>query len=206
MARISSTDRRSALIEAALRVIGRDGIAAATTRAIVAEADMSLASFHYVFRSRDEMMHALVASLIEAQTLATLESIAESTNIHHALRAGLQAYFEVLTGNPHQEQALIELLMYSMRTDDLADLPQVQYASYHRAVAHLLVAAAASAGVEWVRPVPDIARTIVSITDGVTLAWLADRDTVASGRVLDFAAESIAVLARPLDPERELTP
>jgi len=32
MARISSTDRRSALIEAALRVIGRDGIAAATTR------------------------------------------------------------------------------------------------------------------------------------------------------------------------------
>jgi AcrR family transcriptional regulator len=211
MVRISSADRRSALIDAALRVIGRDGIHAATIRAIVAEADMSLASFHYAFRSRDEMMHALIASLIETQTLAALAALTEITDIRRALRTGLQAYFDVLSAHPQHEQALIELVLYSLRSDDLADLPRLQYASYHSAVAALLVAAAVSARVSWTRPVADIARTVVSITDGVTLAWLADRDAEASARILDFAADSLAVLTRPLDaehhnPERVFTP
>jgi AcrR family transcriptional regulator len=201
MARISSTDRRRALIDAALRVIGRDGVHAATTRAIVAEAEMSLASFHYVFRSRDDMMRALVASLIETQTLAALASLTESSDIRRALRAGLQAYFDVLTANPQHEQALIELVLHSLRTDDLADLPRLQYENYHRAVADLLVLAASRANIFWTLPVADIARTIVTITDGVTLAWLADRETEASGRVLDFAADSLALLAQPLTPQ-----
>ena len=54
MPRVSAPSRREALIEAALRVMERDGLTAGTTRAIVAEAGMSLASFHYAFSSRDE--------------------------------------------------------------------------------------------------------------------------------------------------------
>ena len=42
--------------DTALTVIARDGVHAATTRAIVAEAGMALASFHYAFRSRDELI------------------------------------------------------------------------------------------------------------------------------------------------------
>ena len=53
MTRIPVVDRRTALVQAALRVVARDGVAAATTRRIVAEAGMPLASFHYVFASRD---------------------------------------------------------------------------------------------------------------------------------------------------------
>ena len=53
MPRIPAAERRVALIEAGLRVVAREGLAAASTRAIVAEAGMSLASFHYAFESRD---------------------------------------------------------------------------------------------------------------------------------------------------------
>lgn len=56
MSRLPVPQRRAALIEAALRVIARDGLAAATTRAIAAEAGMSLASLHYAFTSRDELI------------------------------------------------------------------------------------------------------------------------------------------------------
>ena len=65
MARVSSADRRAALVRAALRVIDRDGVHGATTRAIVAEAEMSLASFHYVFQSRDEMIRELIAFVVQ---------------------------------------------------------------------------------------------------------------------------------------------
>ena len=70
MARMSSVDRREKIVVAALRVIATHGINAATTRAIVAEADMSLASFHYAFTSRDEMMRELVAHVVENETIA----------------------------------------------------------------------------------------------------------------------------------------
>ena len=55
MPRLAVAERREALIEAALRVTEREGLAGGTTRAIVAEAGMSLASFHYAFSSREEL-------------------------------------------------------------------------------------------------------------------------------------------------------
>lgn len=58
MARIPVEERREALIDAAFRVIGEQGLSRASTRAIVAEAGMSLASFHYAFESRDQLLEA----------------------------------------------------------------------------------------------------------------------------------------------------
>jgi AcrR family transcriptional regulator len=198
MARISSADRRTALIDAAVRVIGRDGVHGATTRAIVAEAEMSLASFHYVFTSRDEMLRELIDSIIQTESLAALSSIAPSHDIHTALRRGLQAYFDLVTSEPAHEQAMTELLLHALRTPELADLPKTQYSRSYAAVGTLLDNAAANAHVRWSIPTDDVARLVVTLTDGVTLAWLADRDTAACGRILDFAANSIAALALPL--------
>ena len=65
MARLSYAERRALLVRAALRLIDSDGVHAATTRAIVAEARMSLASFHYAFRSRDEMIRELIAHVVQ---------------------------------------------------------------------------------------------------------------------------------------------
>jgi AcrR family transcriptional regulator len=56
MARKSASDRREELIEAAIRVLIRDGVDAATTRAISVEAGAPLATLHYCFASRDELL------------------------------------------------------------------------------------------------------------------------------------------------------
>ena len=53
--------RRDLLVQAAFRVIAEHGVEAATTRRISAAASMSLASFHYAFESRDELLAELVA-------------------------------------------------------------------------------------------------------------------------------------------------
>jgi TetR/AcrR family transcriptional regulator, regulator of biofilm formation and stress response len=64
MARVPVEERRAALVDAALRVMVRGGLAAGTTRAVVAEAGMSLASFHYAFASRDELLRELVRRVV----------------------------------------------------------------------------------------------------------------------------------------------
>ena len=186
------------LVEAALRVIARHGVAGATTRAIVAEADMSLASFHYAFRSHSEMMRELVAHVVDAQIATVFASLRLGNDIREALRSGLQAFLEYVTGDPGHEQVLQELVQYALRTPGLERLATEQYDAYRAGVSSVLVEGAAVSRVEWSIPVHDVARLIVTITDGVTLAWLADRDTAAAERVLDFAADSIAALAVPV--------
>ena len=196
MARMSSVDRRGELIHAALRVIAAKGVAGATTRAIVAEAGMSLASFHYAFTSRDEMMRELIAFVVENETNAVFAEIDFGRDIRETLRNGLQGYFLNVQADPGHEQVMFELMQYALRTPELVELPKEQYAGYRFAVAGLLETAAADTGVTWLLPVDDVARMVVAITDGITLAWLADRDTAAANRVIEFAATSIASLAQ----------
>jgi AcrR family transcriptional regulator len=201
MTRVPSGERRAALIQAALAVIDRDGVSAATTRAIVAEAGMSLASFHYAFRSRDEMMRETIAFLVANEKQVSLAAIEPGTDIRTAVRAGLQAYFDLLVENPWREQALFELMNYALRTPELSAVPAAQYSNYFAAARELLEAGALATGVAWSLPVDEVARILIAINDGYTLAWLADRDDAAAARLMDFAADTIASLASPATPQ-----
>ena len=208
MARIPAEERRELLLQAALRVSARKGIAGATTRAIVAEAGMSLASFHYAFRSHDEMMAELVALVVEGETTAVFAALEPDADIHESLRTGLHAFLDYVIADPGHEQVMQDIMQYALRTPGLEHRAAEQYESYHRAVTELLVAGAAVAHVVWSMPVGDVARLVVTVTDGVTLAWLANRDEAAARRVLDFAADTFATLATPIAtsaPERPVT-
>lgn len=198
MARMSSVDRRIQIVQAALRVIADQGVQGATTRAIVAEAGMSLASFHYAFASRDEMMEELIAYVVENQTVAAFSTIRFGSDIRSTLRDGLQAFFETIVADPSHEQVLLELMLFAMRTSSLNDLPKRQWAKYHAAASEILNAAAVNAGITWSRPIDEVARLLVAQTDGITLAWLASRDIAAAITVMDIAADSLAALAQPI--------
>jgi len=195
MVRLKSDERRDLIVQAAIRVIAGHGVAAATTRAIVAEADMSLASFHYAFRSHAEMMRELIAYVVDAEVSAAFATVQPGHDIRTTIRDGMQAYLDYVTADPGHEQVLFELFHYALRTPGLEPLAREQYEKYHQSVAQVVTGAAEVAGVRW-RVLPaEVARLVVTFTDGITLAWLADRDLAAAARCLDFAADSIAALA-----------
>ena len=61
---------RQHLLDAAWRVVGRDGVEAATTRAILDEADMSAGALYSYFPSKDELLKVLTEEKVnEALTL-----------------------------------------------------------------------------------------------------------------------------------------
>ena len=209
MSRLASIERRALLVQAALRVIAARGVSGATPRAIVAEAGMSLASFHYAFRSHDEMMRELVAYVVEGESTAAFAALRPGNDIRTSLRDALQAFLDDVIADPWHEQVMQELLQYALRTPGLEVLAREQYAKYYAVVSELLVEGAAAAGAMWIRPVEEIARIVVATTDGVTLAYLVDRDAAAAARTLDFAAASLAALAVPsavhaAQPTREI--
>jgi AcrR family transcriptional regulator len=200
MTRIPVADRRTALVQAALRVIARDGVAAATTRRIVAEARMPLASFHYVFASRDELMAELIEAAVgsEQTDLApALTADAGGGGMRDAVRAGLQHYFDGVRADPGREKAMLELTQWALREPGFEPLARRQYARYHEVAAQAAAETARLTGHEWTRPLDEIARILVSFTDGLTVGWLVTRDDAAAAVVMDVAADALAALAVP---------
>jgi AcrR family transcriptional regulator len=203
---MSSVDRRSELLQAALRVISTQGVTGTTTRAIVAEAGMSLASFHYAFESRDAMMRELIELVVENEASAVSASFEFGSDIRSSIRNGLTAFFDTVQSDPSHEQVMFELQQYALRTAGLEHLAREQHDRYREAVARILVDGAASSGIRWTIPVDDVARLVVTITDGITLGWLADHDSAAATRVIEFSTDFLARLAIPELPSMSTTP
>ncbi|MET0853994.1 MAG: TetR family transcriptional regulator [Microterricola sp.] len=198
MPRIPAAERRAALVQAALRVVATQGVSAATTRAIVAEAGMSLASFHYAFASRDELMHELIAFVVAHEQAAVLPAPDGDSSLRDIIRAGLQRYADHLRADPLREQAMLELTQQALRSTGMEHLAKLQYDTYFALAATALTTAAEQTGTAWTRPVDEVARLLVVLTDGLTITWLVERDDAAAASIMDFAADALAGLGRQL--------
>jgi len=208
MTRIPVADRRTALVQAALRVVARDGVAAATTRRIVAEAGMPLASFHYVFASRDELMAELIEAAVAGEQRdldPVLSAVADeqAVGMRDVLRAGLQHYFDGVRADPDREKAMLELTQWALREPGFEPLARRQYDRYHELAAHAAAEAARLTGSTWARPLDEVARILIAFTDGLTVGWLVTRDDAAAAATMDVAADALAALTTPA-PARAL--
>ncbi|WP_353827174.1 TetR/AcrR family transcriptional regulator [Agromyces sp. SYSU T0242] len=197
MARMPAAERRAALIEAGLRVVAREGIAGASTRAIVAEAGMSLASFHYAFESRDAFLDEMIASVVAREGAAVLPVADAVTDgdLRDVLESGLLGYLDHLRADPGHEQAMLELTQYALRDPERHPLARDQYRRYAELAREALELAAALTGSTWRRPVDEVAAVLVAFTDGLTMTWLVHRDDAAARATATAAADAIARMA-----------
>jgi AcrR family transcriptional regulator len=200
MARLPVAERRRRLLAAAFTVISRSGVAGATTRAVVDEAGMKLASFHYAFASREELLAELVADVIGRTEVVLTVPPAEGESLERLLERGLLRYLDTVREAPQRERAMFELTQYSMRTPGLEGLAARQYEGYRALAAVSLTEAAERSGCAWQRPLDEIAAHLVALTDGLALAWLADADDARAHRTAAFAARALAAEARPAPP------
>lgn len=194
MTRIPVEDRRKALIAAAMRVVASRGLHAASTRAIVAEAGMSLASFHYAFESRDELIDRLITETVANEEKAVVPAELDGKTLTELLTEGFMGYVAHLRADPSHEQAMLELTQHALRTRP--ELARAQYAEYARFALSVAALAAQKSGAEWIVPLPTVAHLVVALTDGLTLNWLVNRDDDAIVEAITAAASAIATLAR----------
>lgn len=200
MPRIPAGERRAALIDAGLRLIARDGLAHATTRAIVAEAGMSLASFHYAFESREAFLDELIAVVVANEQQAVLPAPdvgPDGGDLRAILEDGLLRYLDHLASDPEHEQAMLELTQYALRSPERHPLAVAQYRRYAELAEQALATAAERAGAAWRKPVAEAAGVLVAFTDGITLTWLVHRDDAAARAAARAAADALSRMADP---------
>jgi len=201
--------RRAELVDAAIRVVAREGFAAATTRRIAAEAQVPLGLVHYWFSGKDELVEQVVAKLLAELTAATTTeppahdpaqdpsaatptaatSTAATPTAEDVLRQ-FQAVFDVVRHDePGRQLSLYELTVLGLRTPSLRDSVRRQYDAYRETAAAAFDSWPGRENLELPGSPETVAQFIATLFDGVTLAWLADPDGTRPDDIFAFVSE-----------------
>lgn len=121
-----SIQRRQEIVEAALRLFARDGVAAVTHRAIAIEAGVPLAATTYYFSTKSDLLAAAFRLHAEQETeriKAKLIGLAELADTPIKLANRLADFvIEGLTTNREQLVAEYQLLVEGSRDDQLGNM------------------------------------------------------------------------------------
>jgi AcrR family transcriptional regulator len=197
--RMSAAQRRELLVEAAIRVMTRDGVARATTRAIAQEAGMPLGVFHYAFRSKQELM-AMVVQTISRRSRADMDAAVfsgETIEVMEMVKAGMLAYFNHVVAHPLEHLVTYELTTSALRDPELEEVAKEQYDYYLQDTEQLLTAGAELLNLEVVEDMAIVTRTMFSLMDGLALNYLARGGKDSACDVIDLAADVFSQLAHP---------
>jgi len=103
------TERRARLIEAALDVVGEDGVAAVNMKSVRIRAELSERYFYESFRDRDELLVALLDTLSHQLREAFTERLAVTPpDLFARSYAGAVAIIDVITGDPRKARLFVE--------------------------------------------------------------------------------------------------
>ncbi|MFH8805608.1 TetR/AcrR family transcriptional regulator [Streptomyces sp. NPDC017936] len=191
---VSAEERRRLLVAAALRVMKRDGIAAASTRAISAEADMPHGAFHYCFRSKKELYAALLASDIEIDLTEAWPDIHPEMSTEDNIRTLLHAFWSQIENDPEGQLVLFDLGSLALRDPELQDLPQWEERAALEKAAGYLRRFAQEAELEYSQPEECLAELLLASLNGITWSWLSHKDNVRAREALDRFAGLFATL------------
>lgn len=177
--------RKTQILEAAIRVIDREGVAAATTRRIAAEAGVPHGAFHYWFADKQELLESVLRFTLTDLRSAAVAGGPGATPAQSML-ARLRAVFEAARADgPGRQLASYELTVLALRTPELRGLATEQYRAYR-----LASLAALEGWQQSVRgDVDTIAALLGVVVDGLILSWLADPDGTPVDAVLQLVSE-----------------
>ena len=122
---------------------------------------------------------------------------AEPVPINQVLTELLTAMWSSLEATPGYQLLTYELTVTALRSPELDGVAQAQYQASRDAATATLGYAASAAHITWSKPVEDLARIVISATDGAALAWLVDKDAEAAKRTLAATVDLLSSYAQP---------
>lgn len=163
MARRYDPERRQRIIDAAIRVVRRDGIGGLSHRSVAAEADVPLGSTTYHFASLDELLVDALRQTNAAFSEAVFQGV-DRVELRRDLAAELaRTLGQWLAGDRGTNELEYELYLAALRKPALRPVAQEWVASVTEALARHVDPATADA--------------VVALMDGISLqVLLTDRE------------------------------
>lgn len=198
MPRVPASERRAELVQAAIQVATREGLAATTTRRIAQELGISVGIVHYCFRSKEELLHEVIRVIAEAQVVAARSAIKPGGDLEESVRNAFLGFWQLVEATPESQLLTYELTSWALRNAETEPLAREQRASQLAGIEAILAEISVATGASFKVPAEQLARMTLAITDGVTLGWLVDRDTASAVQALEMFADQLLQLASGL--------
>jgi AcrR family transcriptional regulator len=195
MSPVQAAEHRSAIVAATVRLMVREGVAAASTRRIAAEAGVAQATIHYVFGTKTELYRSVIEAVTSNLVRAIEAGLAPHPHWTEDVAVASRAVWEIVEADASTALLLVELTVYALRDPDLRDLTNGLYDSYHRLAENAVRVLAERSGSELRLPVDDVGRLVVAGLNGLVLGFLVDGDRERSLRDLDNLVESLTMVA-----------
>lgn len=168
-------DRRTALLDATLGLIGREGLKAVTHRAVEAAAGLPHGSTTYYFKTREQLIDAAVDRLVAIDHMA-VDAIGHEIAMILAERKGELDYERIAAGNtawiqaaPEMQLARFELYIAGTRRPEIRARMAAGRESFVRMLTPIAVAVGST------DPDRD-ARMLIAMLDGLALSALTSGD------------------------------
>ena len=189
--RRSVDERRQQLVDATIQVLAEEGLSRATTRRITDQAGLALGAFHYAFRSKDELLEAVIERVANGVEGVFTDAAEKNppADLTEAVTQIVTGFWDFIEESPDLQLAQYELTLHALREPSLRKFAVKQYERYSEAVGNALDRFDdAPTGQDR----DDIARFVVATIDGLVLHSFVDgSDVDAAKRRLDLYLSSL---------------
>ncbi|HEY5853227.1 MAG TPA: TetR/AcrR family transcriptional regulator [Aldersonia sp.] len=184
--------RRRQLVAAARAVLGRDGMGGGTLRAVAAEAGVPLGTVHYIFKTKEQLLRAVLEDVLEQVGAVIAGSPRGSADFGTSMRSSAVEVWSKLVEQDTGEQIMqYELTIWALRTAGMEDLARWQYQLYIDTLTVRWQKAAARAKVTLAASPEQLARLLLAGIDGLILQYLALRDAERAKADIDALVEQL---------------
>ncbi|WP_212761651.1 TetR/AcrR family transcriptional regulator [Nocardia uniformis] len=199
---MSVEERRAHLIEAAIGLAEKKGVAGVTTRDVAQAAGVSLGVVHYCFENKDALMTELVKALamelrdsVDANETVWQDVGSGKEALQKLIRAGLELMWQGVEATPERQLLTYETTTYALRESEQTPaklaIAREQYAFNDSTIGDIVEHAREATDSQWTVPVTVVSRFMLAAIDGIVLRWLVDNDSAAVREQLDVLAQMV---------------
>ncbi|WP_330183562.1 TetR family transcriptional regulator [Nocardia sp. NBC_01503] len=196
---MSVEERRAHLIEAAIGLAEKKGVAGVTTRDVAQAAGVSLGVVHYCFENKDQLMTELVKALsmelrdsVDANEAVWQDVGTGKEALRKLVRSALELMWLNVEATPERQLLTYETTTYALREGEQTPaklaIAREQYTFNDSTLADIVEHAREATGTQWDIPVATLSRFTLNTIDGIVLRWLVDNDSIAAREQLDLLA------------------
>jgi AcrR family transcriptional regulator len=192
--RPKSDGKRELIVNAALQVMITEGVFGATTRKIATAAGVNVASLHYHFHDKEEILLRVMSGLVSSYRQILAQQFSQPQKLHDRIEGLIRFVHSEVEKAPGEQLVLQEMTLYVLRHPQAAHLAAEKDAEFLALYVEPL-RSATDVGPEDEARVTAIANFIYTSIVGIFNQWLATGDTDRMRRSIDnlvLAAQGLA--------------
>ena len=192
MAYAKSAVSSQQIIDAAIRVLARQGYANTSLLEIAKEAGMSKGALHYHYPTKEALIHTVLETACNAVQARTMQAWSPSDNPFAALRKSLEELWATRAERSDEALVVADLLALSLSDESLRPRLAEFYDLGAEQIRVYLEQNLISLGLEPRISLEILPRIVIGLLDGLVMQAFVDPDALSPDEVVD-AVQTIAI-------------